>query len=139
MNPGHSLLIAGSGSGIGRALAEHYAGRGHQVIGFSRRTSDFNHERYSHFQANASDPGEIDAMLSQLTGTALDILVYCAGITFPKYAMLLSDKEAAAILDANLLGAFTVTRRVLRGMKRRKFGRVIFFSRSPSPWGTRAA
>ena len=94
-----------------------------------------HHERYSHFQANASDPGEIDTMLSQLTGTALDILVYCAGITFPKYAMLLSDKEAAAILDANLLGAFTVTGRDLRGMKRRKFGRVILFSSIAVPLG----
>ena len=55
----------------------------------------------------------------------VDILVNNAGITRDALALRMSDEDWQAVLEVNLTAAFRLTRAVLRGMVRRRHGRVI--------------
>lgn len=55
----------------------------------------------------------------------VDILVNNAGVTRDNILMRLTDEDWDAVLDANLKGAFNTTRAVIRGMMKRRAGRII--------------
>jgi 3-oxoacyl-[acyl-carrier protein] reductase len=55
----------------------------------------------------------------------LDILVNNAGITRDQLAVRLKDEDWQAVLDVNLTAAFKLARNSLRGMMKRRFGRII--------------
>jgi 3-oxoacyl-[acyl-carrier protein] reductase len=125
-----TIIIAGSRLGIGRALAENYAERGHDVIGLSRGQTDFVHEHYRHFTCDVGDEARVHRTFAEITtsGLAPDVVVYAAGIKVGNYAMLTGCSPAETMLRTNLLGAFLVTRHAVRLMKRRGFGRFVYLS-----------
>ena len=130
-------MIAGSRQGIGRALAEHYVGRGHTVFGLSRRPSDLVHERYHHICADVTDGKMVHQAFARISesGLPIDVLVYCAGVKTSSYVLLTREEDAATMLRTSLLGAFLVTRDAVRLMKRNGFGRFIYISSVLVPLG----
>jgi 3-oxoacyl-[acyl-carrier protein] reductase len=56
---------------------------------------------------------------------AIDILVNNAGLTRDNILLRLTDADWDAVLDANLKGAFHTTRAVIKGMMKRRSGRII--------------
>jgi 3-oxoacyl-[acyl-carrier protein] reductase len=132
------MLIVGSRMGLGRALAEHYLESGHKVFGLSRGVSDLSHANYRHLQADVKEERTIQqafALLSEESQT-LDVLIYCAGIVRPNFALLTAPSDVADILQTNLFGAFVVTRHALRLMKRGGFGRLIYLTSIAVPLGS---
>ena len=49
------ILITGTTQGIGKAIAEHFLGKGHEVIGIDRQVTGIQHENYQHYQCDVRD------------------------------------------------------------------------------------
>jgi 3-oxoacyl-[acyl-carrier protein] reductase len=70
---------------------------------------------------------QVEAAIAEAEGALgpIDILVNNAGVTRDNILMRLTDDDWNAVLDANLKGAFNTTRAVIRGMMKRRAGRII--------------
>ena len=132
-----SVLITGSSSGIGRALAERFAARGWRVFASMR-----NPERGADLRARAgergwrlttpaldvtSDDGVAAATTDVLreTGGRLDVLVNNAG--YYQYGALeeTSPEELRAQLETNVVGVLRTTRAFLPAMRARRGGTIV--------------
>lgn len=89
-----SALVTGSSGGIGRAIAEIFLERGHQVDGLDVREAPFEREGYRHHVADVRDA----AALPQLPAPA--VIVNCAGV-----------QDTADDIDVNLKGTINVCER----------------------------
>jgi 3-oxoacyl-[acyl-carrier protein] reductase len=70
--------------------------------------------------------GRIEALPAEWAGS--DVLVNNAGITRDNLLARMSLEDWRAVLDTNLTGAFALTRQLVRGMIRRRWGRIISIS-----------
>ncbi len=124
------MLISGTRKGIGRHLAETYAGRGWQVIGCSRKPSDLALPNYRHFCLDVNDEPAVQAMLGEIRKTygRLDALINNAGIAVLNHALLTPVETARRVFETNVIGAFLLCRESARLMQKRKFGRIVNFS-----------
>jgi len=128
-------LVTGASRGIGRAIARMLAEQGFKVVGTA--TSDAGAQGIT--EALASFPGcrgvrldvndaagveaLIDAIVKEHGG--LHVLVNNAGITRDQLAMRMKDEDWAAVLDTNLGAVFRLSRAVMRGMMKQRYGRII--------------
>ena len=133
---GQVALVTGSTRGIGRAIAArlHAAGAKVAVVGreqtAAREVARELGEGAAGFGCNVTDRDQVEAALAaaeQELGP-VSILVNNAGITRDNLLLRLSDEDWDAVLDANLKGAFLATRAVLKGMMKRRGGRIINIS-----------
>lgn len=130
---GRVALVTGSTRGIGRAIAQTLAGCGARVAVAGRdrgRAESVAGELGGDargFAADVSDPASVAALIAEVEGTlgSLDILVNNAGVTRDNLVMRMKDDDWNAVLDANLRGAFLATRAAMRGMLKRRWGRII--------------
>jgi 3-oxoacyl-[acyl-carrier protein] reductase len=76
---------------------------------------------------DVSDPREVQAAVDRALAEyqAIDILVNNAGITRDGLLLRMKDEDWDRVLGVNLKGAFNCTRAVVRGMIKRRFGRVV--------------
>jgi 3-oxoacyl-[acyl-carrier protein] reductase len=123
-------LITGARKGLGRALAEHYAARGHQVVGCSRKPADWEHERYRHLLADVGDDAEVRAVVGEIRRTfgRLDNLVANAGVASMNHALLTPADTVDRILHTNVTGTFVAARESAKLMKRAGYGRIVTVS-----------
>jgi 3-oxoacyl-[acyl-carrier protein] reductase len=120
-------LITGTRTGIGRALAEHYVQRGHEVAGLSRKPPDWELPSYTHFLADVTDERAVRdavARIRQRFGR-LDHLVNNAGVASMNHFLLVPLATARSILDVNVTGTFLVSREAVKVMKTRGYGRIV--------------
>ena len=77
--------------------------------------------------ANLSDAGAADALIKDAEARmgSLDILVNNAGLTRDMLALRLKDEDWQAVIDVNLTATFRLCRAAMRGMMKRRFGRMI--------------
>jgi 3-oxoacyl-[acyl-carrier protein] reductase len=130
---GKTALVTGATGGIGGAIAKALHGQG-ATVGISGTKAE-------KLEALASELGERVSVLpcdlrdrpavAQLADTAektlgqVDILVNNAGITHDNLFMRMKDEEWDDVIAVNLTSAFILTRGILRGMMRRRYGRII--------------
>jgi 3-oxoacyl-[acyl-carrier protein] reductase len=130
---GKTALVTGATGGIGGAIARAFHDRGATVV-LSGTRQDALAELKAELGANAHaiacnlGDGEAVAALpgqvEELTGQ-LDILVNNAGITRDGLLMRMKDEDWDTVMDINLKAAFQLSRAAIKGMMRRRFGRVI--------------
>jgi 3-oxoacyl-[acyl-carrier protein] reductase len=131
---GKSALVTGASGGIGGAIAEALHARGAAVAlsGTRREALDALAgalgERAVVVPCDLADPtaaaglvGEAEAAL----GAGLDILVNNAGLTRDNLAMRMKDEEWDLVLQVNLAAGFRLMRAALRGMMKRRWGRIV--------------
>lgn len=133
---GQVALVTGATRGIGKAIAQQLVAQGVTVIGTA--TSDSGAASISEYLAghgegvtlNVSDDANIQAVLAQIDSTygQLDILVNNAGITRDNLLMRMKDDEWDSVLDTNLKSVFRLCKGVMRGMMKRRSGRIINIS-----------
>ena len=130
---GQTALVTGASGGIGGAIARALHRQGAQVmLSGTRRTAlsalaDELGERAHIGLADLADPAAADRLVkdAETAMGRIDILVNNAGITRDALALRMSDEAWQTVIEVNLTAAFRLTRAVLRGMVRRRHGRVI--------------
>ncbi len=138
MLKGKSVLITGSTSGIGRKMAEAFAGSGCNVMingfgdaeeinSFMAKMKAGYHVSVLYSPADMVKPDQIEAMIKEAQGAfgGLDILVNNAGIQHVAPIDEFPPEKWDAIIAINLSSAFHAVRAALPGMKARKWGRII--------------
>lgn len=128
------VLVTGASRGIGKAIALQLASQGATVYGTA--TSDKGAEAISDYlQAsggkglclNVTDQNSVDEVLKTIKEEAggVDILVNNAGITRDNLLMRMKDDEWQDIINTNLNSIFSLSKAVLRGMMKKKHGRIV--------------
>ena len=130
---GKTALVTGASGGIGGAIAEalHKAGATVALSGTReaplRELADRLGDRAHVVTADLGDPASVLALpkaAAEAMGS-VDILVNNAGITRDNLFMRMSDDEWAQVLDVNLGSVFKLSRGVLRGMMKARWGRIV--------------
>jgi len=130
---GKPALVTGASGGIGAAIARALHAQGAVVV-LSGTRRDALESLAAELGAGAHvapadlrDPAAADALVTQAEAMAgpLHILVNNAGFTRDGLAMRMKDEDWQSVLDLDLSAPFRLIRAALRGMLRRRAGRII--------------
>lgn len=133
---GKSALVTGASGGIGGAIAcaLHQAGARVVLAGTRRAALDelaaALGERAFVATADLADAAAADGLVKQAEEMAgqVDILVNNAGLTRDQLAVRMRDEDWQQVIEVDLTAAFRLSRASLRGMMRRRWGRIIGIS-----------
>lgn len=122
------VLITGGSRGIGLATAQRFAALGDKVAvtyNTSAPTGDF-----LAVQCDVTKQEDVDRTFAEVEEKLgpVEILVSNAGITRDGLLLRMKEQDFAEVLDANLTGAFRVSKRATQTMLRARKGRIILVS-----------
>jgi 3-oxoacyl-[acyl-carrier protein] reductase len=130
---GKTALVTGATGGLGGSIAKALQRQGATVALSGTRREVLEGlaaeigERVHVLPCNLADKDEVEALVPKAEQTMgqLDILVANAGITRDNLFVQLKDEDWDQVIDVNLTATFRLTRAAVRGMMRRRFGRII--------------
>ena len=130
---GKTALVTGASGGIGGAIAKalHQAGATVAIHGTRREALDTLAaelgERVHVLPANLSKPEEVEQLAKDAEAAlgGLDILVNNAGITKDGLVLRMKDEDWDSVINVNLTAAFRLCRAAIKGMMKRRSGRII--------------
>jgi 3-oxoacyl-[acyl-carrier protein] reductase len=133
---GKTALVTGASGGIGAAIARALHAQGASVVLSGTRRdvlqalADELGARAFACPADLREAGAADALIASAEAAAgpLAILVNNAGLTRDMLALRMKDEDWQAVLDVDLSAPFRLARAALRGMLRRRAGRIIQIS-----------
>jgi 3-oxoacyl-[acyl-carrier protein] reductase len=130
-------LVTGASRGIGRAIAEELVRQGARVVGtatteagaasISDYLAGFGSQAGMGVVLNVNDTAGCAAVVEQVQKTygSLSILVNNAGITQDQLALRMSNDEWDDVISTNLNSVGRLSRAVLRGMVKARYGRIV--------------
>jgi 3-oxoacyl-[acyl-carrier protein] reductase len=133
---GKTALVTGASGGIGGAIARALHAQGAAVaLSGTRRdalealASELG-SRAHVCPASLADAAAVEALVpaAETALGSLDILVNNAGVTRDNLFLRMKDAEWDEVIAVNLTAAFRLSRAALKGMMRRRFGRIISVS-----------
>lgn len=130
---GKVALVTGASRGIGRAIAEALVAQGATVIGTATSEkgaaaiSEYLGQNGTGMALNVTETTAIDPLLSRIKEQFgdVDILINNAGITRDNLLMRMKDDEWDDIIQTNLTAIFRLSKAVLRGMMKKRHGRIV--------------
>jgi 3-oxoacyl-[acyl-carrier protein] reductase len=130
---GKAALVTGASGGIGGAIARALHGAGAKVVLAGTRRPALEAlaaelgERAFVATGDLADPAAGDALVKATEAAAgqLDILVNNAGLTRDQLALRMKDEDWQKVIDVDLTAGFRLARAAMRGMMRRRWGRII--------------
>ena len=130
---GKTALVTGATGGIGAAIAKALHKAGATVAVSGTRAAVLEElktalgERVHALPCNLSDAADVEKLVpaAEAAMGSLDILVNNAGITRDGLAMRMKDEDWASVIDVNLTASFRLCRAAMRGMMKRRWGRIV--------------
>lgn len=130
---GKTALVTGASGGIGGAIAKtlHEAGAKLVISGTRREALDALNAELggvaTPITCNLTDPASIDALVKDAEAalSQVDILVCNAGVTKDNLSMRMKDDEWDQVIAINLTSTFRLVRATMKGMIKRRNGRII--------------
>lgn len=131
---GKTALVTGASGGIGAAIARQLHALGATVVLSGTREAALKElagslgERTHIAVANLSEASEADGLVAkaeEVAGAPLDILVNNAGLTRDTLAIRMKDSDWSQVMTVDLESPFRLARAALKGMLRRRAGRII--------------
>ena len=127
-------LVTGASRGIGKAIALQLAQAGIKVVGTA--TSEAGADAITTYLApfggqgmvlNVTDVASVESVLQEIQTRmgSVDILVNNAGVTRDNLLMRMKDEEWDDIMSTNLTSVFRLSKAVMRGMMKKRYGRII--------------
>jgi 3-oxoacyl-[acyl-carrier protein] reductase len=133
---GKTALVTGASGGLGRAIARALHGQG-AVVGLSGTRHDALEALAAELETNVhvfpcdlTHKAATEALVpaAEAAMGSVDILVNNAGVTRDNLFMRMKDEEWETVLGVNLTAAFRLSRACLKGMLRKRHGRIIGIS-----------
>lgn len=130
---GKTVLLTGAGGGIGEKIARTLHAQG-AIVGLTDRNPEKIEalakdlgERVHTFAAELTNTEAVNNLVNEAEKTmgSIDILVNNAGLTRDGLFMRMSEEDWQLVLDVNLTAGFKLAKAALRGMMKRRFGRII--------------
>ncbi|HEY0282948.1 MAG TPA: 3-oxoacyl-[acyl-carrier-protein] reductase [Rhizomicrobium sp.] len=130
---GKTALVTGASGGIGGAIAKGLYAQGASVVLSGTRAevleglkSELGSRAYTAV-CDLTDAASVEALpkAAEAVAGAVDILVNNAGITSDNLFMRMKDEEWDRVIAVNLTAAFRLSRAVLRGMMKKRWGRIV--------------
>jgi len=131
---GKTALVTGASGGIGGAIARQLHAQGAAVVLSGTRAEALGAlagelgARSVTVACDLGDSAAVDALIGQAeaaAGAPIDILVANAGITRDGLLLRMKDEDWETVLKVNLEAYFRLSRAALRGMMKRRWGRII--------------
>jgi 3-oxoacyl-[acyl-carrier protein] reductase len=130
---GRSALVTGASGGIGGAIARALHGAGAKVVLAGTRRPQLEGlaaelgDRAFVATADLSSAEAGDTLIKAAEAAAgqVDILVNNAGVTRDQLALRMKDEDWQTVIDVDLTAGFRLARAALRGMMKRRWGRII--------------
>ena len=118
-------LVTGASRGIGRAIAEMMAAKGHHVVGIARKAGDATFPGEL-FACDVLDAGARKSVLADICARyAIDNLCNNVGLTANADIADITAEHYHAVMEANVASAIAATQAVLPAMRARKKGRIV--------------
>ena len=137
---GKVALVTGASRGIGLAIAKRLGSAGARIVVMDmvfregpesviKALKEVGADATTH-EANVTDGEQVEALFKSVEEKwgSVDILVNNAGITRDGLLMRMTDEQWDAVLNVNLKGAFLCSRAAIRGMMRKRWGRIVSLS-----------
>ncbi len=133
---GKTVVVTGSGRGIGRTIAERFAKLGARVVisdldqaVVEQVASEISPDAIG-IKANVTEAADVERLFEQVLAAfgSVDVVVNNAGVTRDGLAVRMEEKDWDMVLDINLKGAFLVTKSAARIMMKQRSGRLVNIS-----------
>ena len=126
------VFISGASRGIGTAIAEHFANKGRKVIGTSRNNFIFDsvNSNLIPLSLDITNRDSVNECMNYLKENNLtpSILINNAGITSDQLFLRMKDEDWDNVIATNLTGTFNLTKALIKGMIKNRYGRIINIS-----------
>jgi 3-oxoacyl-[acyl-carrier protein] reductase len=131
---GKTALVTGATGGIGAAIAKALHKAGATVVVSGTRAAVLEElkaalggDRVHVIACNLSDAADVEKLVpaAEAAMGSVDILVNNAGITKDGLAMRMKDDDWQSVIDVNLTASFRLARAAMRGMMKKRWGRIV--------------
>ncbi|MCW2897874.1 MAG: 3-oxoacyl-(acyl-carrier-protein) reductase [Streptosporangiaceae bacterium] len=125
---GRSVLVTGGNRGIGLAIARELATAG-DAVAVTYRSGDAPEGLFG-VKCDVTSSEDVDAAFGKVEAEQgpVEVVVANAGITKDTLLAIMSEDDFGSVLDTNLTGAFRVSKRAVKGMMRKRRGRILLVS-----------
>ncbi|WAC48674.1 3-oxoacyl-[acyl-carrier-protein] reductase [Asticcacaulis sp. SL142] len=129
-----TALVTGATGGLGASIAKALHSQGANVVLSGTREAVLQElaseldERAFVAACNLSDSAEVDGLMAKAeaaAGAPVDILISNAGLTRDGLLMRMKDEDWETVIKVNLEAYFRLSRSAMKGMMKRRFGRII--------------
>ncbi|MCW2889983.1 MAG: 3-oxoacyl-[acyl-carrier protein] reductase [Streptosporangiaceae bacterium] len=123
-----SVLVTGGNRGIGLAIARELAAAG-DAVAVTYRSGEPPEGLFG-VKCDVTSWEDVDAAFGKIEAEhgPVEVVVANAGVTKDNLLALMSEDAFSSVIDTNLTGAFRVSKRAVKGMMRKRKGRIILIS-----------
>ena len=124
------VIVTGGNRGIGKGIVLSLLDQGYLVLATSRDSKkfDMSHQNLEVANLDVCDQASIDDFQKKVNDFDPDILINNAGITKDNLFLRMTEDDWGEVIDTNLNSVFRMTKLVVRGMLKKKWGRIINIS-----------
>ena len=123
-------IVTGGNRGIGKGIVLGLIEQGYTVLATCRNISnfDYSHVKLSLANLDISDASSVENFQKTVSEFEPNILINNAGITKDNLFLRMSDEDWENVINTNLNGVFKITKLVVKGMLKKRWGRIINIS-----------